>query len=796
MSESYNRAFAKIMRAAAQEAHANGHRTITPEHLLIAMTDDRTIRGTLERMHIEIGQIKSFIYTYFDRISQGDMGHPSLPPTEKSTELKTILDYADEIAGNPAGIDCISALMALMSYEKQCTAADILRNLGATLDKIVINRTDTLQNVQSLHSDDDDDYDEVWNDDPTIHHPSINPLNSTRKLSGKLIDLSSPLHQFCTDLNADTRHAKSGRVTGRDKELRMCIRALLRKKKPNAVLIGDEGVGKTAIAEGLAYAIEHDDAMIPGELKNACIYALDLTALMAGTKWRGDVEKRVKALTDDLQAHPDAILFIDEIHNLVGMGGGSSDAGDLANLLKPLLTSGDIRVIAATTTKEYRNKFSKDPAFKRRFQPVTVNEPDIAQTLHIIARSAGAYQKHHHVKFTPAALREAVLLGARYVHSSKMPDRIFDILDLTAAEKRMRHTNPGKRPVLTITPDDIRAMISEISRVPVTNLDSDGLQALKNLELNLNKKIIDQPDATRILSAALRRNRLGFGPDNRPQGCFLLEGPTGTGKTETAKQLALQFGMHLHRFDMSEYMEPHSASRLLGAPPGYIGFDQAGLLTQAMDKNPYSVILLDEIEKSHPQIFNLLLQIMDNGAITDAQGNTLDFRNTIIIMTTNAGSADAGKAQIGFVADDHHADHIVGDAIKHLFTPEFRNRLDAIIPFHALGHNTLLGVAQKSMVELKDRLKSSHDIDLKWSPAVLDFVCDRGHDPEQNARRINRVITEIFENAIADAIIAKKLKKSGSISISFNKTAANDDGRIPDISFTAPPHRGCTPSAG
>ncbi len=569
------------------------------------------------------------------------------------------------------------------------------------------------------------------------------------------------LEAYCVDLNEKAEAGSIDPLIGRGPELERLIQILCRRTKNNPLLVGDPGVGKTAIAEGLARRIVEGDT--PSVLSDAVIYALDMGSLLAGTRYRGDFEERIKAVLKELEDRPGSILFIDEIHTVIGAGATSGGSMDASNLLKPALASGSLRCIGSTTYKEYRSYFEKDRALVRRFQKIDVNEPSVDDAIKIMMGLKPVYEEHHHVRFTRDAIRTAVVLSARYINDRKLPDKAIDVIDEVGAAQMLL---PASRRKKTIGIKDVEAIVAKIARIPPKSVSRDDKQALGTLETDLKAAVFGQGPAIEALASAVKLARAGLRQPEKPIGNYLFAGPTGVGKTEAAKQLAKTLGVELVRFDMSEYLERHSVSRLIGAPPGYVGFDQGGLLTDAVDKNPHVVLLLDEIEKAHPDVYNVLLQIMDHGKLTDHSGKQVDFRNVILIMTTNAGAADLAKPAIGFGRSIREGDD--KEAINKLFTPEFRNRLDAIISFKALPPEVIDRVVDKFIAELEGQL-AERGVSIEISSKARAWLGEKGYSPEYGARPLARIIQEYVKKPLAEELLFGKLSEGGAVEVVLAK---------------------------
>jgi ATP-dependent Clp protease ATP-binding subunit ClpA len=569
------------------------------------------------------------------------------------------------------------------------------------------------------------------------------------------------LENYTLNLNALALSGKIDPLIGREKELERVVQTLCRRRKNNPLLVGEAGVGKTAIAEGLARRIV--EGSVPDILKKSNVYALDMGALLAGTKYRGDFEQRLKSVLKQLLDNPHAVLFIDEIHTLIGAGAASGGTLDASNLLKPALSTGQLKCIGATTYQEYRGVFEKDHALSRRFQKIDVIEPTVAETVLILKGLKSRFEAHHGVKYQPSALTAAAELSARFINDRHLPDKAIDVIDEAGAAQKILPKSKQKR---VISKHEIEEIIAKITRIPAQTVSSDDRNALKNLDRDLKATVFGQDNAIDALSAAIKMARSGLGNPQKPIGCFLFSGPTGVGKTEVARQLAYTMGVELIRFDMSEYMERHAVSRLIGAPPGYVGFDQGGLLTEQITKHPYSVLLLDEIEKAHPDIFNILLQVMDHGTLTDNNGRKADFRNVAIIMTTNAGASELSKTTMGFTSSKHSGDEM--GEIKRLFTPEFRNRLDAIISFQALDREIILRVVDKFLMQLEDQLHEKK-VEITFTPALKDHLAKTGFDPLMGARPMARLIQDTIRRALADELLFGRLANGGKVTVDVDE---------------------------
>jgi len=581
----------------------------------------------------------------------------------------------------------------------------------------------------------------------------------------------SALAKYCVDLNAKARAGDVDPLIGRDKEVERCIQVLCRRRKNNPLLVGDPGVGKTAIAEGLAYKIV--ERQTPEVLSKTTIYSLDMGALLAGTRYRGDFEERLKAVVTEMEDHPDAVLFIDEIHTVIGAGATSGGAMDASNLLKPALQGGKLRCMGSTTFKEFRQHFEKDRALSRRFQKIDVVEPTVEDAIKILKGLKPYFEDHHSVKYTNDAIKSAVDLAARYINDRRLPDKAIDVIDEAGAAQHL--LTPSKRRK-SIGPKEIEEVVAKIARIPPKSVSKDDAEVLKDLEGALKRVVFGQDAAIEALSSAIKLSRAGLREPEKPIGNYLFAGPTGVGKTEVAKQLADTLGVELLRFDMSEYMEKHAVSRLIGAPPGYVGFDQGGLLTDGVDQHPHCVLLLDEIEKAHPDVFNILLQVMDHGNLTDHNGRTVNFRNVVLIMTSNAGAAELAKSAIGFGRDRREGEDTA--AIERTFTPEFRNRLDAVISFGALPKEVILQVVEKFVLQLEAQLMD-RNVTIELTQPAAEWLADKGYDDKMGARPLGRVIQEHIKKPLAEELLFGKLAKGGVVKVGVK------DGKI-DLEINGP----------
>ncbi|MBI3222637.1 MAG: ATP-dependent Clp protease ATP-binding subunit ClpA, partial [Nitrosomonadales bacterium] len=694
------------------EARQKRHEFITVEHLLLAMLDNASAAQVLRACGVNIDELRPVVAAFVDK-------HTPIVPGDSEVDTQPTVGFQRVIqrailhvqSANKKEVSGANILAALFG-EKDSHAVHFLTERGLTRLDVVnhiahgITKSEAGSNTQPASESEA----EQQNTDEGV------------------------LKNYTLDLNAHALAGKIDPLIGRELELERTIQTLCRRRKNNPLLVGEAGVGKTAIAEGLARRIVEES--VPDILKDARVYSLDMGALLAGTKYRGDFEQRLKAVLKELSAAPNAILFIDEIHTLIGAGAASGGTMDASNLLKPALSNGQLKCIGATTYQEYRGIFEKDHALSRRFQKVDVPEPSVEQTIEILKGLKSRFEEHHSVKFSAAAITSAAELSARFINDRHLPDKAIDVLDEAGAAQRIL---PKSRQKKIVGKHEIEEIIAKIARIPPRTVSSDDRNALKTLDRDLKAVVFGQNKAIDALATAIKMSRSGLGNPQKPIGSFLFSGPTGVGKTEVARQLAYAMGMPLHRFDMSEYMERHAVSRLIGAPPGYVGFDQGGLLTEAISKQPHCVLLLDEIEKAHPDIFNILLQVMDHGTLTDNNGRKADFRNVVIIMTTNAGAEALNKTQIGFAKSDTAGDEMAD--IKRLFTPEFRNRLDAIISFAPLDKEVILRVVDKFLMQLEEQLHEKK-VDVVFADALKDYLAEHGFDPKMGARPMSRLIQD------------------------------------------------------
>ncbi|WP_338446779.1 ATP-dependent Clp protease ATP-binding subunit ClpA [Pelagerythrobacter marensis] len=732
----------KTLHAALENAGERRHEYATLEHLLLALVDDEDAAQVMAACGVDLDELGEAVRQYLDQEYQSlkteDDGDPQPTAGFQRVIQRAILHVQSSGKDTVTGANVLVALFS----ERDSYAVYFLQQQDMSrLDAVSFISHGIGKGGKQLESRSPQGADEAGKTDEKADNKK-----------------ETALDQFTVNLNAKAQAGKVDPLIGRGPEVDRTIQILCRRSKNNPLYVGDPGVGKTAIAEGLARKIIEGE--VPEVLTDAVIYSLDMGALLAGTRYRGDFEERLKQVVSELEGMPDAILFIDEIHTVIGAGATSGGAMDASNLLKPALSSGAIRCIGSTTYKEFRNHFEKDRALLRRFQKIDVNEPTIEDTIKILRGLRTAFETHHNVKYTPDALKTAVELSARYINDRKLPDKAIDVIDEVGA---MQMLVPPSRRKKKITAREIEAVIATMARIPPKTVSSDDKKALENLERDLKHVVFGQDEAIERLSTAMKLSRAGLRDPDKPIGSFLFTGPTGVGKTEVARQLASVMGIELKRFDMSEYMERHSVSRLIGAPPGYVGYDQGGLLTDAVDQNPHCVLLLDEIEKAHPDLFNILLQVMDNGRLTDHHGKTVDFRNVVLIMTTNAGAADMARQGIGF--GDVSKEDAGEEAVKKMFTPEFRNRLDAIVPFGYLGKGTVARVVDKFILQLELQL-AEQNVHIQFDKDAREWLANKGYDRLYGARPMGRLIQEKIKQPLAEELLFGKLADGGEVHVS------------------------------
>src|SRR5881398_4035638 len=748
--------------ALANERH---HEYATLEHLLLALIDDQDAAAVMRACNVDLDKLRRSLTAYLE------------------SELENLVSDNNEDSKPTAGFQRViqrAVIHVQSSGREEVTGANVLVAIFAERESHA---------AYFLQEQDMTRYDAVnYISHGIAKRPGLAESRPARgseeesgeRPSGEDEKKGDALEAYCVNLNKKAREGKIDPLIGRETEISRTIQVLCRRQKNNPLFVGDAGVGKTAIAEGLARRIVHGE--VPDVLKNATVFALDMGTLLAGTRYRGDFEERLKQVIKELEAYPGAIMFIDEIHTVIGAGATSGGAMDASNLLKPALASGNLRCIGSTTYKEYRNYFEKDRALVRRFQKIDVNEPTIEDSIKILRGLKPYYERHHKVRYTTDALRAAVELSHRYIGDRKLPDKAIDVIDETGAAQMLV---PESRRRKTITAKEVEACIATMARIPPKSVSRDDREVLKNLDRDLKTMVFGQDPAIEALVSAIKLARAGLRDPEKPIGSYLFSGPTGVGKTEVARQLARTMGIEITRFDMSEYMERHTVSRLIGAPPGYVGFDQGGLLTDAIDQHPHSVLLLDEIEKAHPDLFNILLQVMDHGKLTDHNGKTVDFRNVILIMTTNAGAWDLAKPAIGFGSGIREGDD--QEAINRMFTPEFCNRLDAVISFAALSPETIGRVVDKFVLQLEEQL-ADRNVTIELDASARNWLAVKGYDPLFGARPLARVIQEHIKKPLAEELLFGKLAKGGVVRVYAEKDADK-------LSFAYEPRPPATPSA-
>ena len=730
------------------EARQQRHEFITVEHLLMALLDNPSAAEVLRACAANIEELRKSLAGFIKENT------PTVSGTEE-VDTQPTLGFQRVIQR------AIMHVQSTGSGKKEVTGANVLVAIFGEKDSHAVYYLHQ-QGVTRLDVVNFIAHGIRKSDPPEPARPGDSPASEgggerEEGSGGGGEQKSSPLDQFTQNLNQQAREGKIDPLIGRESEVERVIQVLCRRRKNNPLLVGEAGVGKTAIAEGLAWRITQGD--VPEVLSQASVYSLDMGALLAGTKYRGDFEQRLKGVLKQLKDQPNAILFIDEIHTLIGAGAASGGTLDASNLLKPALSNGSLKCIGATTFTEYRGVFEKDSALSRRFQKIDVVEPSVEQTVEILKGLKSRFEDHHGVKFATAALQAAAELSAKYITDRHLPDKAIDVIDEAGAAQRILPKNKQKK---TITRTEVEEIVAKIARIPPASVSNDDRGKLKSLDRDLKSVVFGQDPAIEALASAIKMARSGLGKPEKPIGSFLFSGPTGVGKTEVARQLAYVLGIELIRFDMSEYMERHAVSRLIGAPPGYVGFDQGGLLTEAVTKKPHAVLLLDEIEKAHPDVFNVLLQVMDHGTLTDNNGRKSDFRNVIIVMTTNAGAETMNKSTIGFTSRREQGDEMAD--IKRLFTPEFRNRLDAIVSFRALDEEIILRVVDKFLLQLESQL-GEKKVEATFTDALRRQLAKKGFDPLMGARPMQRLIQDTIRRALADELLFGRLTDGGRLTV-------------------------------
>jgi ATP-dependent Clp protease ATP-binding subunit ClpA len=738
------------------EARTARHEFITVEHLLLSLLDNAAAAEVLRACSANIDALRQELRKFINEntpVFPGEDEVDTQPTLGFQRVIQRAIMHVSSGNSNRNSVTGANVLVAMYG-EKDSHAVYFLQQQGVT----------RLDVVNYLSHGITKSAEEAPAEPARAQAPEAEPKSDQQK---------SPLELYATDLNSEARQGRIDPLIGREHEVERVIQVLCRRRKNNPLLVGEAGVGKTAIAEGLAWRITQND--VPEILADAEVYALDMGALLAGTKYRGDFEQRLKGVLKTLKDNSNAILFIDEIHTLIGAGSASGGTLDASNLLKPALSSGQLKCLGATTYTEYRGIFEKDHALSRRFQKIDVPEPTVQQTIQILRGLKGHFEAHHGVRYSSAAITAAAELAARHINDRFLPDKAIDVIDEAGAAQRLL---PRSRQKKIIGKAEVQATVAKIARIPPQSVSNDDRNKLATLERDLKTVVFGQDPAIDALAAAIKMARSGLGRPDKPIGSFLFSGPTGVGKTEVARQLAFVLGVELLRFDMSEYMERHTVSRLIGAPPGYVGFDQGGLLTEAISKQPHCVLLLDEIEKAHPDVYNILLQVMDHGTLTDNNGRKSDFRNVILVMTTNAGAEALNRTTIGFAAPSRTGDEMAD--IKRLFTPEFRNRLDAIIGFTPLSRDVILRVVDKFLMQLEDQLHEKR-VDVVFSQALRDHLAKEGFDPAMGARPMQRLIQDTIRRALADELLFGRLVDGGHVEVDLDQ-----DGKV-QLSFSDKP---------
>ncbi|HBT01673.1 ATP-dependent Clp protease ATP-binding subunit ClpA [Salipiger marinus] len=743
---SFSNTLEQAIHSALALANSRSHEFATLEHLLLALVDEPDATRVMKACSVDTEELRTTLVEFIDEDLSNlvtDVEGSEAVPTAAFQRViqRAAIHVQSSGRTEVTGANVLVAIFA----ERESNAAYFLQEQDMTrYDAVNFIAHGVAKNP-------------AYGESRPVTGAQESEEETKAETAQAADNKESALAKYCVDLNAKSRKGDVDPLIGRHSEVERCIQVLCRRRKNNPLLVGDPGVGKTAIAEGLARKIVNGDT--PEVLSKTTIYSLDMGALLAGTRYRGDFEERLKAVVNELEEHPDAVLFIDEIHTVIGAGATSGGAMDASNLLKPALQGGKLRTMGSTTYKEFRQHFEKDRALSRRFQKIDVNEPSVEDTVKILKGLKPYFEDHHHVKYTADAIKSAVELSARYINDRKLPDKAIDVIDEAGAAQHLVAESKRRK---TIGAKEIEDVVAKIARIPPKNVSKNDAEVLKDLEATLKRVVFGQDDAIVALSSAIKLARAGLREPEKPIGNYLFAGPTGVGKTEVAKQLASSLGVELLRFDMSEYMEKHAVSRLIGAPPGYVGFDQGGQLTDGVDQHPHCVLLLDEIEKAHPDVFNILLQVMDHGTLTDHNGRSVDFRNVILIMTSNAGAADMAKAAIGFGRERREGEDTA--AIERTFTPEFRNRLDAVISFQPLPKQVILSVVEKFVLQLEAQLMD-RNVTIELTKPAAEWLADRGYDDKMGARPLGRVIQEHIKKPLAEELLFGKLTKGGLVKV-------------------------------
>jgi len=752
---SFSTTLEQAIHAALALANARRHELATLEHLLLALIDEPDASRVMRACSVDLEELRRTLTDFIDddlsTLVTDIEGSEAVPTAAFQRVIQRAAIHVQ--SSGRTEVTGANVLVAIFA-ERESNAAFFLQEQDMTRYDAVnfiahgVAKDPSFGETRPITGT--SDHEEEQNTSSQSGSTSGNSGGESRE---------SALAKYCVDLNAKARKGDVDPLIGREGEVERCIQVLCRRRKNNPLLVGDPGVGKTAIAEGLAWKIVEGET--PDILASATIFSLDMGALLAGTRYRGDFEERLKAVVKEMEDHPDAILFIDEIHTVIGAGATSGGAMDASNLLKPALQGGRLRCMGSTTYKEFRQHFEKDRALSRRFQKIDVNEPSVPDTIKILMGLKPYFEEHHDIRYTADAIKTAVELSARYIHDRKLPDKAIDVIDEAGAAQ---HLLPESRRRKTIGAKEIEAVVAKIARIPPKSVSKDDAEVLRDLEKTLKRVVFGQDKAIEALSSAIKLARAGLREPEKPIGNYLFAGPTGVGKTEVAKQLANTLGVELLRFDMSEYMEKHAVSRLIGAPPGYVGFDQGGMLTDGVDQHPHCVLLLDEMEKAHPDVYNILLQVMDHGKLTDHNGRQVDFRNVILIMTSNAGASEQAKAAIGFNRERREGEDTA--AIERTFTPEFRNRLDAVISFAPLPREVILQVVEKFVLQLEAQLMD-RGVHIELTPAAADWLAEKGYDDKMGARPLGRVIQEHIKKPLAEELLFGRLAKGGVVKIAI-----------------------------
>ena len=760
---SFSSTLEQAIHAALALANERRHEFATLEHLLLALIDEPDAARVMRACSVNLDALRATLLEFVDEdltnLVTEIEGSEAVPTAAFQRVIQRAAIHVQ--SSGRTEVTGANVLVAIFA-ERESDAAFFLQDQDMTRYDAVnfiahgVAKDPAFGEDRSVSGADDSE------EDMTAMSGGAAPEGEQKE---------SALVKYTVDLNAKSREGDIAPLIGRDHEVERCIQVLCRRRKNNPLLVGDPGVGKTAIAEGLARKVVQGE--VPEVLSQTTIYSLDMGALLAGTRYRGDFEERLKAVVTELEEHPDAVLFIDEIHTVIGAGATSGGAMDASNLLKPALQGGKLRTMGSTTYKEFRQHFEKDRALSRRFQKIDVNEPSVEDSIAILKGLKPYFEEHHGIKFTSDAIKTAVELSARYINDRKLPDKAIDVIDEAGAAQHLVVESKRRK---TIGVKEVEAVVAKIARIPPKSVSKDDATVLKDLETTLKRVVFGQDPAIEALASAIKLARAGLREPEKPIGNYLFAGPTGVGKTEVAKQLADQLGVELLRFDMSEYMEKHAVSRLIGAPPGYVGFDQGGLLTDGVDQHPHCVLLLDEIEKAHPDVFNILLQVMDNGQLTDHNGRTVNFRNVVLIMTSNAGAADMAKAAIGFGRDRREGEDTA--AIERTFTPEFRNRLDAVISFGPLPKEVILQVVEKFVLQLEAQLLD-RNVSIELTRKAAEWLADKGYDEKMGARPLGRVIQEHIKKPLAEELLFGKLAKGGLVKVGIK------DGKL-DLRLEGP----------